>query len=110
MPFFHEAGVDGDERGVEDAVDMHHAEDDVACVGGDFDDDFATSVECAEYLLYLCLLVVFDSDDYFFDVVGVDELFHVAGGAEVGHDGGETGFGGGGGFAVDRHETDEDVA
>ena len=110
MPFFHEAGVNGDEWGVEDAVDMHHAEDDVAGVGGDFDDDFATSVECAEYLLYLCLLVVFDSDDDFFDVVGVDELFHVAGGAEVGHDGGETGFGGGGGFAVDRHETDEDVA
>ena len=111
LPFLHEAGVDGDERRVEDAVDAYHAEDDVARVGGDFYDDFATAVEHAEYLLYLGVFGVFNGDYDFFDVVLCNELGYVVGGAEAGHDGGESTFAGaaiGSAFYFDK--SDEGVA
>ena len=110
LPFFHEAGVDGDEGGVEDAVDAHHAEDDVAGIGGDFDDDFAAAVEGAEDLLDLGLLGVFHGDDDFFDAVVGDDLPDVVGGAHAGHYGGEAAFGMGGVGAVDGDEAHEGVA
>ena len=111
LPLFHEPGVDGDEGRVEDAVDAYHAEDDVARVGGDFYDDFATAVEHAEYLLYLSVFGVFDGDNDFFDVVLCNELGYVVGGAEAGHDGGESTFAGtaiGSAFHFDK--SDEGIA
>lgn len=111
LPFLHEAGVDGDEGGVEDAVDTYHAEDDVACIGGDFDDDFATSVEHAEYLLDAGVLGVFDGDDDLFDIVLGNEAGDVGGGAEAWHYGFETAFAGRRGVvALHFDEAGEDVA
>ena len=62
---------------MEYAVDTDHAEDDVAGVGCDFDDDLAASVECAEDLLNLLLLIVFHGDDDFFDMMLFNEFFEL---------------------------------
>ena len=98
---------------MEDAVDTHHAKNDVAGIGRDFDDDFATAVKGTEDLLYLGLFVVFNGDDDFLNVMLFDEGLYVLCGAEAGHDGSEA-------FlvverlhrlvAVDRDEADEDIA
>ena len=95
---------------MEDAVDAHHAEYDVAGVGGDFDNHIAAAVEGAQYLLNLLLLMVFDGYNYLLDVVLLNELFHVGHRPQAWNYRREAAFRSGLTVAVHRYESDEHIA
>ena len=85
LPLGHEAVVDDDEGGVEDGVLLDGTDDEVACVGSDFDDEVGAGVECAEQFGCELLLVVLEGDDDLLDAVLLDDVAELVGGAEAGH-------------------------
>ena len=77
LPFGHETVVDDDEGGVEDGVLLDGADDEVAGVGGELDDEVGAVVEVKEDVVDVLFLGFFDGDDDLLDMV----LLHK--GAEV---------------------------
>ena len=100
LPFGHQTVVDDDEGGVEDGLLFDRADDEVAGVGGELDDEVGGRIELAQDAADELALVVLQGDDDLLDVVLLDERTYVVDGAQAGHQRRELRVGTLGGVAV----------